>query len=263
MLSQKEQIQIIREFKSNGKKDILEPVIRQNMKIIRKVAESFLLKNKTLNLDDLKASGIEGLMLAVYKFDESKNDAFLPYAKLWIKVKMQEYVKDFCSIVTISGRNGRKLFSNYFRYANELEFNGIPSTIDNVAKKSKISENEIGDFVNALAQTASLFHSYDNNEEERFASTSSLNIEKEYERNQAYNYFNSEISNFNQKLSQQEKIIWNNRFLNSEPEKLSELSEKIGLTPKKVSLIEKKIMQKFKRQILSSPMKELYHTIIE
>jgi len=264
MLSQENQIALIKQYNEYNDSDILQQIIAINSKVIKRVVKSFIFKNSNLSSEDLYSAGIEGIIIAVGKFSAEKSDAFLPYAKLWIKVKIQEYVKNACASATISGRNGRKLFSNYYRYRYELENEGIPTTLENLSKHSNISENEIADFVNALASTASLFKTYDdsNNEEERF-STGSVNIEKEYEVTQARNLFNDEVLIFNEKLTTEEKIIWQNRCYNVEPEKISVISSKLGIPPQKISSIEKTMLKKFKKQILNSPLKDLYHSILE
>lgn len=262
MLSQEEQINHIKSYQENENLVSLQEIINSNLKVIRKMAKSFLCKNFNLSYEDLVSAGYEGVILAVKKFNFHKNNAFLPYAKLWIKVKMQEYVKSVCSSVTISGRNGRKLFSNYFRYVYELENKGISNNIENISKHAKVSENEVTDFVHALFPTSSLYYDYENNEEERFA-TSSANPEKELEKYQAYTFFNNAIVDFVSKLSENEKSVWNNRCYNVEPEKMNSLSIKTGLTPQKISLLEKNMLKRFKRKILTSPMKDLFRSILE
>lgn len=261
-LSQQQQKEYITEYKQTQNSNVLNYILNSNSSIIKKIARSFFKKNSNLSFDDLISAGNEGLLHAIRKYDASKNDAFLPYAKLWIKAKMQEYVKDNCSSVTITGRNGRKLFSNYFKYINELEDSGEIITIDTISEKSKISKNEIVDFSNALYATCSINHDFENNEEEKICSASD-SIEKQYEKKEAYDIFNLEINKFVSDLSNKEKIIWFNRCYNTDPVSLYETSKQIDLSNKETSLLEKKIMRKFKKIILSSDNKDIYHGIIE
>lgn len=262
ILSQEEQKQKISEYKKSLNEKIIADIVIANSKIIKKLARLFLQKNQHISYDDLYSSGVEGLILAINKYDSSKNDAFLPYAKLWIKAKMQEYIKSVCSSVTISGRNGRKLFSNYFRYLHEIEESGLTPNIINVAEKASCKENEVKHFIHAMFPSSSIYHEYEDREEERIPSGSG-NIELEYDKNKAMVILNNEVKLFSQNLTDNEKMVWQKRCFNSDPLSIPKLASSLGVTQQQTLSIERSLMKKFKKKILNSPNKELFHTIIE
>ena len=82
----KEEIKILIDKAQRGDKIALDKVVKSNMRFVINLAKQFTIKG--MDLDELIASGNEGLLTAIYKYDISKNVPFTSYAAFWIKQAM-------------------------------------------------------------------------------------------------------------------------------------------------------------------------------
>lgn len=248
MLSQENQIKLIKEYQTNKNEDVLLEILQSNIKLINKLAYMFYKQNKHLSLKDLQSSGYEGLILAVNKFQCDKNTLFFTYVKTWIHAKMREYIMKNTSSLSISGKEGRHLFSNFYK-------------IDKTENNSRAYSS----FYNAINPTSSIsFSKHDDSESlEEKISTSSYSMELELEKKYAKEKFQTQIQDFSRSLPDIEKCVLFDRLLSEEPKTLSELSSKFNCSDQSIFYTEKKIIEKLKKRILNSKDKELIHSILE
>ncbi|OHW63487.1 RNA polymerase sigma factor SigA [Andreesenia angusta] len=92
----KDNIDLIREYKRTGDKDILEIIIIVNYSLLKKQARKYarVIEGSCLSEDDLIQMGYIGLMRAIEKFDISKNNSFSTYALYWIKQSMTREISN-------------------------------------------------------------------------------------------------------------------------------------------------------------------------
>lgn len=92
----KDNIDLIREYKKTGDKEILEIILIVNYSLLKKQARKYtkVIEGSCLSEDDLIQMGYIGLMRAIEKFDISKDNSFSTYALYWIKQSMTREISN-------------------------------------------------------------------------------------------------------------------------------------------------------------------------
>ena len=118
----KKQMRLLKSWKEHGNKDSLNLLIMSNSNLIRKEVYGFLKNNKNLNEDDLMQEGYLGLMIAVDKFDLSKDNNFVTYAVFWIRQRIKAYSMSNRSIVKIgTTADGRVIYGGMSKVLNKYK----------------------------------------------------------------------------------------------------------------------------------------------
>lgn len=232
---------IVVEYQQTKNQNLLPYIIKHTEHLVKKAAFALKKRNRHSSLEDLISCGYEGLMLALNKYDDKKSNNFELYALKWIYAKINFYILKNSSILNISGRTATKTFSNYSKISN------CPTQEFNLIK-------------NALQPTSSLF--YNESLEEKLPSEYIFDLEKEQIKTEANDLYKKDILNFKDSLSSIELDIFNNRILNEEPKKLKQFAEKYHYSNQYIAILEKKIVNKFKKKILTSDNKDLYQSLL-
>lgn len=122
ILTQDEQLSLVKEWQQNENKVALDRLILSNMRLVNKEAFSIKKKNAFLSYDDLVQEGIAGLLKAASKFDFDKKVRFVTYAMIWIRANMRSYVLSYRSVVKMgTTKDDRILFSNLSKCMKKAE----------------------------------------------------------------------------------------------------------------------------------------------
>lgn len=224
---------LVKIYQKTNSKNTLDEIIKQCDKSLRNISSFYYRKNsKNILLEDLKAAGTEGLILAINKYDSEKNKNFIPYANLWIKAKIRQHLLKNVTPFSIKDKYGRDNFINFY-------------------KKAPNNSKEYSAFYNAVEL------SYAVPDEENYVS-SSITPEQLLLKKEEYTLFNQEISKFQLKIDDMEKYILKERLLSESPKTLEEISCKFKCTNQNISYREKKLLEKFKQHIFNSKFKDVF-----
>lgn len=99
----KDNIDLIREYKKTGDRDMLEIILIVNYSLLKKQARKYsrVIEGSCLNEDDLIQMGYIGLLRAIEKFDLSKKTSFSTYALYWIKQSMTREISNKSNSIRI------------------------------------------------------------------------------------------------------------------------------------------------------------------
>ena len=119
--------------------------------LVKKYAKISSKKNKELNFEDLFSAGVLGLIRSIDKFEICKNSKLGPYAELWIKSSINEFIKNNWSQVKIcTSESQRKLFSNFSKVKRNLKINEKENLNEkdcmNISEELRIDIKEIKNF---------------------------------------------------------------------------------------------------------------------
>lgn len=225
----------IQKYKETSNKKILEDILYDHRILIKKLATFYFKRNlKTVLYEDIKAAAVEGLILAINKYDSEKSDIFEPYARLWIKAKVREYILKNMTPFSINDTAGRHYFTNFY----------------------KIEKNESNPYLSFL-NAFTLGRAYALPDEDSFQS-SSITPEESLLKKEQTELFSKEISSFEHKMTDIEKFIFQERILAETPMTLETISTKFDCTNQNISYKEKKLLEKFKKHILCSKNVEVF-----
>ena len=120
LLSKEQEQSLTKLWKKNKDPKALEKIILSYSKLVIRIASQF--KYYGLPFHDLIQEGHIGLLLAIEKFDTSRDLRFSTYSRWWIRAAIQEYVLKNWSIVKTGSSSAQKsLFLNLRRF----KINGV------------------------------------------------------------------------------------------------------------------------------------------
>ena len=114
ILSKTEQSQLVAFAQSPQCDDIIREearrrLIQSNIRLAFKVAKKHV--RKGIDFNDLLVACVEGMLIAMTKFDATKNASFTTYARQWMVAKCQEHVQANAGLVHCGSRASKKLWS--------------------------------------------------------------------------------------------------------------------------------------------------------
>lgn len=236
-----ENLKLIRAAQKNDKES-LEKLILENSGLIWSIVKKF--SNRGYELEDLYQIGCIGFVKAIQKFDESYNVKLSTYAVPIIIGEIKRFIRDD-GLIKVS-RSLKELSTKAF-YVKEIlsnELNREP-TINEIAEKLGVELEEV---ILALESSQKI---------------SSLD-EVVYQDDGSPIYAIDKISDENKEIGWVEKIVLKDalRKLSPRERKIiffryfkdktqTEIAEILGISQVQVSRIEKKIIEKIKKEFLS------------
>jgi RNA polymerase sigma factor (sigma-70 family) len=228
-----------------------EKLFNSNVRLVFTIAYSF--RNKTsLEYDDLVSAGLNGLILAVDKFNPEKfSNRFSTYAYRWIKVYIDRYVRSFRTQVYVP----MSILEKHGQYI-KLQMEDGSITDKEIMKKlgitkmslKKIKElNNIHDFsinvkISKENDDVSTFEDIISDENEIHADEIVADKVDSARNNEVLYESISELSSI-------QKDIIERRHLNDDIETLATIAERHNLTKERIRQIEFEALRKLKKKI--------------
>ncbi len=116
ILTDKEQRELFQEY-HNGSEEAFLKIYKSNLKYVIKVAKHYYIPNQFLSLMDLIQEGNLGLIKAIEKYDEKRNENFLTYATWWINNYLQRIILNNKDLISIPINK----YKEYLIYINVYE----------------------------------------------------------------------------------------------------------------------------------------------
>ena len=250
ILSESEEIQLIRDFKENGDLTAAQKLITSHLRLAAKIALTY--RRYGLPMADIVSEANIGLMQAVKKFDLDKKVRLATYAIWWIKAAINDYILRSWSLVKIGTVAAqKKLFYNLNRikarlgiYENrELE----PTVVKSIANELVVEEKEVIEMNRRMGGDKSLNVAVcDDSDEEKvdFIVDSRQNIEENLGRRQENALKAKVLYACLAQMGEREQYIIQNRMLTDKPITLEEIGVRFGVSRERVRQIEKKAFDK-------------------
>ena len=262
VLSEAEEIDLIREFKEKGNLQAAQKLITSHLRLAVKIALTY--RRYGLPTADLISEANIGLMQAVKKFDMSKKVRLSTYAMLWIKAALNDFVLRSWSLVKIGTVAAqKKLFYNLGRikaklgiYDNkELE----PKVVKQIARELVVDEKEVVDMNRRMGGDSSLNASVNHDDETVEAidllADKSQNIEGALAQREEADVKRKILLEALAKLNDREQYIVKNRMLTETPQTLDDIGVKFGISRERVRQIEKRAFEKLSAEVKQSMLK--------
>lgn len=253
ILSEKEESDLIRDFKSNGNLESAQKLITSHLRLAAKIALTY--KRYGLPMADIISEANLGLMQAVKKFDEQKKVRLATYAIWWIKAAIHDYILRSWSLVKIGTVAAqKKLFYNLGRikarlglYENkELE----PKVVKEIAKELVVDEQDVVEMNRRIGGDASLNVSvYNDGDDEQKEKIDMLadtrqNVENKIANKQEAEYKRKVLLQCLNDLNDREQYVIKHRMLTDTPVTLDEIGSHFNISRERVRQIEKRAFEK-------------------
>lgn len=251
MLTREEEERLFNLYLDKGDQKAGQAIVLSHLRLVVKIAMQY--KNFGMNMMDVIAEGNVGLMIAVQRFDRSKNARFSTYAGLWAKAKIQEFILKSWSIIKVGSLALRKQLL--------FNFNGLKKILhidDKTSKREQnrkiadhfgISESEYENAVSAIRGCEVSLESPVGDGGKNLIDT----ISGDYSiigslSNKEENSYREKI--FRESLSildERQKDILIARYLNDRKSTLEDLANKYNLSKERIRQIEESAIKKLKK----------------
>lgn len=240
VLTNEEMLELFEKYK-NGDKLAKEALVNGNLKLVLSILRKY--NNRTDNMDDLFQIGCIGLIKAIENFDLSHEVKFSTYAVPMILGEVKRYIRDNNSIRI--ARSVKDIAYRALKIKEELSIDlGKEPTISEISKIMGVSELEIGNAIDAMKDTVSMFEPIYNDGGDVIYLADQLADKS----NDAYDLETRiSLKDALNKLKPKEKDIINKRYLIGKTQ--MELSEELGISQAQISRIEKNALENIRRMI--------------
>jgi len=251
LLSKEQEQSLTKSWKENKDTKALEKLILSYTKLVIRIASQF--KHYGLPFNDLVQEGHIGLLLAIEKFDVTRDLRFSTYSRWWVRATIQEYVLKNWSIVKTGSSSAQKsLFFNLRRFKINGEVNYEERK--KIARLLGVKEKFISDRENhILKRDASLNTPLNNNTLEEWQNflvdNSQENIEDALIKSDEKSRKKKWLIKALESLDPREKIIINSRHMSESPMTLEKIGLKLRISKERVRQIESVAITKLKLKI--------------
>jgi len=262
LLSKEQEQSLTKSWKNNKDAKALEKLILSYTKLVIRIASQF--KHYGLPFNDLVQEGHIGLLLAIEKFDVTRDLRFSTYSRWWVRATIQEYVLKNWSIVKTGSSSAQKsLFFNLRRFKINGEVNYEERK--NIARLLGVKEKFISDRENhILKRDASLNTPLNKDTLEEWQNflvdNSQENIEDAFIKNDEKSRKKKWLVKALESLDEREKIIMNSRHICETPMTLEKIGEKLKISKERVRQIESAAIAKLKLKIKNFLIEKEYKT---
>jgi len=225
----------------NGEKSVREQLVKGNLRLVLSVIQRY--SNRGEHVDDLFQVGCIGLMKAIDNFDLNQNVKFSTYAVPMIIGEIRRYLRDNNPIRV--SRSLRDIAYKALQIRDKLasECSREP-TIDEIASKLDISQEEVIFALDAIQEPVSLFEPIYHDGGDPIYVMDQIGDDKQSDRVWLESIaINEGIG----KLGEREKKIINLRFFQGKTQ--MEVAEEIGISQAQVSRLEKAALKHMRKHV--------------
>lgn len=223
----------------------VEELVCSNLRLVVKIAHDFT-KDKTVDIEDLVAWGNIGLLRAAQRFKSGMGAKFSTHASWWIKQAIKRYL-DNKTLVRVPCTFNQKI-KKTIRMMDEFEKkNGRVPTAEELSGLTGFTEEEIEDLLSKNPSFTSI--DIEIGDEGSLHDVLASNSESGWddEKEEMMKAVSEAIAH----LEESERYIIVKRYGldGTPPQKLDEISEKIGKTRERVRQIQNDTIRKIRRYI--------------
>ena len=239
VLSNEQQLYLFKRYQSGDKK-AKEELINGNLKLVLSILKKY--SGRIDNMDDLFQVGCIGLIKAIDNFDLSHEVRFSTYAVPMILGEVKRYLRDYSSV-----RIARSIKDTAYKAlkVKEMLTNQLDRepTILEIAKELDLSEFEVGDALNSLKDTVSMFEPIYND------GGDVIYLEDQLNSSEGYYDLDTKIAlrEALDKIKPKEKYIITQRYIIGRTQ--MELADEIGISQAQISRLEKSGLENIKKII--------------
>ena len=102
-------------------------LVQSNIRLAHKVAKKHV--RTGVDFNDLLACATEGILIAIDKFDATKQASFTTYARMWMRAKCQEHVQANAGTLHCGSRTAKKLWSSLQKARKVIGQDASPEAI--------------------------------------------------------------------------------------------------------------------------------------
>jgi RNA polymerase sigma-32 factor len=221
----------------------LDKLVRSNMRLAISIARKH--QRNSIDLEDLTAEAMTGIVRAAETFDGSKGASFTSYAAQWIRANVQAFVQENCGTIRIGTRTGKKLFASLPRLRRQF---GDALTPELVARELDLDVDDVTSTLPLLGARAASLNaplSQDGGCFGDLIEDDTLTPESRLDRTRTSEAIVLSLSTFAETLDARDLDIFQGRVINevtgSDVVPAADIAENHGVTKQRVSQLESRL----------------------
>jgi RNA polymerase sigma-32 factor len=226
-------------------------LVTANLRLVVKIAYEYRRAYK--NMMDLIQEGNIGLMQAVKKYDPYRGVKLSSYAAWWIRAYMLRFILNNWRLVKLGTTQAqRKLFFNLSKEKAKLSALGIEPSDAEIAKRLNVAEAEVAEMDKRLARSDASLDASVGESDGRSVSRVELmpspgsTPEGLAEGAELSELLQERLSQFREKLTGKDIVIFDKRLVADEPLTLQELGDEFGVSRERVRQLEARLTGKLR-----------------
>lgn len=244
---------------ANGDENARQTMITSNLRLVVKVAKTYIGRSSSLSFLDLIQEGNMGLMRATEKFDAEKGFRFSTYATYWIKQAISKAIIDQSRAVRLPAHiiNELNKFNKAIRDLSQ-QYGRTPSDKE-LAEYLNVSVKKISEYYTISKEPCSLDVTIDEDEDTAMIdliadenATKFMDIDDLSIRDTIYSVLNT--------LSERERKIIELRFgfTDGRQHTLEEVGKEFNLTKERIRQLEASALKKLRNPVRSEKLREVW-----
>lgn len=244
-----------------GDENARQTMITSNLRLVVKIAKTYIGRSSNLSFLDLIQEGNLGLMKAIEKFDAEKGFRFSTYATYWIKQAISKAVIDQSRAVRLPAHiiNELNKFNKAIRELSQQY--GRTPTDKELAAYLEVSVKKINEYYTISKEPCSLDVTIDEDEDTAMIdliadenATKFMDIDELSIRDTIYSVLNT--------LSERERKIIELRFgfVDGRQHTLEEVGKEFNLTKERIRQLEASALKKLRNPVRSEKLREVWES---
>ena len=246
---------------ANGDENARQIMITSNLRLVVKVAKTYIGRSSNLSFLDLIQEGNMGLMRATEKFDAEKGFRFSTYATYWIKQAISKAIIDQSRAVRLPAHiiNELNKFNKAIRDLSQ-QYGRTPSDKE-LAEYLNVSIKKISEYHTISKEPCSLDVTIDEDEDTAMIdliadenATKFMDIDDLSIRDTIYSVLST--------LSERERKIIELRFgfTDGRQHTLEEVGKEFNLTKERIRQLEASALKKLRNPVRSEKLREVWES---
>ena len=246
---------------ANGDENARQTMITSNLRLVVKIAKTYIGRSSNLSFLDLIQEGNMGLMRATEKFDAEKGFRFSTYATYWIKQAISKAIIDQSRAVRLPAHiiNELNKFNKAIRDLSQ-QYGRTPSDKE-LAEYLNVSVKKISEYYTISKEPCSLDVTIDEDEDTAMIdliadenATKFMDIDDLSIRDTIYSVLNT--------LSERERKIIELRFgfTDGRQHTLEEVGKEFNLTKERIRQLETSALKKLRNPVRSEKLREVWES---
>jgi len=252
LLSPEEERELAIRYAEDEDREAAERLVTANLRLVVKLA--FQYHRQWANVLDLVQEGNVGLVHALSRYDPYRGIRFSSYAQYWIRAMILRFLMDNYRMVRLgSTRAGRQLFFQLQKERERIVREGLQPTTKLLAERLEVSEKEVIAVDQHLRAPAASLHAPIGGEEGGRSLADIVPMEEGDDpedlvtRSQMGAIIGEQLTAFRSELTDdREQIIWDERLVSNDPQSLSALGKRFGVSKERVRQLEARIRNRLK-----------------
>ena len=247
ILTRDVQSDLVRQAQNSNDNKALDALIKSNLPMAAKIAKKHV--RNGIDIEDLTAEAITGIIRAVETFNPEKGASFTTYAAQWMRARCQEFVQANCGTLRVGTRSAKKLHAGIARIRRTF---GADVSNEIIARELGLDEAEVADILPLISSRAASLNAPIGTDCATFGETLLDEKPNQFEklaRTRKSEAVAAAITDFSNNLKDKQRAILNGRILAEYLGNDKMSANDFGVSKQRVGQIEKDLVVKLRNHL--------------